>query len=145
MKKIVKIGIILTIILMAGILGAVLGNMYIRPPPIEERQEIIEKEFVVDRNITNTYTTIKSTITTINIALCIILIFLYFDIYRKVHSEFTIGLIITMFALLIYAITSNPLFYAMFGFRGFGMGPFLLIPDLFTTLALSVLLYLSLK
>ena len=56
-----------------------------------------------------------------------------------------LGLLIVMFAFLVYAITSNPLFYSIFGYWGFGMGPFQMIPDIFGTIALSVLLYLSLK
>jgi len=32
-----------------------------------------------------------------------------------------------------------------FGFRPFGLGPFALLPDLFTFGALAVLLYLSIK
>jgi hypothetical protein len=50
-----------------------------------------------------------------------------------------------MSALLLYAITSNPLVQYIFTYRGFGMGPFILLPDIFATVALSVLLYLSLK
>jgi hypothetical protein len=76
----------------------------------------------------------------------IILIALYVNLYRKVKSDFTIGLIVVMMALFIYAITSNPFFQLIFGYRGvFGIGPFVIIPHLFTTLAMAVLLYISLK
>jgi hypothetical protein len=70
---------------------------------------------------------------------------MYIRIYREVKSDFTIGLIVVMFALLFYAITSNPFTQYLFSYRGFGQGPFILLPDIFTTVALSVLLYLSLK
>ena len=64
---------------------------------------------------------------------------------RDVKSEFTFGLIVVMSALLLYAVTSNPLVQYIFSYRGFGQGPFVMLPDIFTTIALSVLLYLSMK
>ncbi len=145
MKKMWKIGIILVIILVAGILGTMVGYMYIKPPPPPEIEKITQRELTENKEINRIYTTIKSAITSINMALCSILIYLYIDVYRKIHSEFTLGLIIAMVALLIYAITSNPFFHMLFGFRGIGMGPFLILPDLFAAVALCVLLSLSLK
>jgi hypothetical protein len=65
--------------------------------------------------------------------------------YRKLKSEFTGGLIIFSLTLLIYAFVSNPLMQSVFGFRGVGLGPFAMLPDLFTFLALCVLLYLTMK
>ncbi|MBC7130472.1 hypothetical protein H5T51_04545 [Candidatus Bathyarchaeota archaeon] len=70
---------------------------------------------------------------------------IYADIYRKTRSEFTIGLIIFSAALLLYALTSNPIIIRAFGFRPLGLGPFALLPDLFAFAALMVLLYLSFK
>lgn len=66
-------------------------------------------------------------------------------IHRKTQSEFTIGLIIFSMVLLLYALASNPLLHRAFGFRAFGLGPFAMLPDLFTCVALSVLLYLTVK
>ena len=89
--------------------------------------------------------TAKTVLSTINIALGIILLFIYIDIYRKTKSDFTVGLIIFSGILLFYILTSNPIMHWAFGFRAFGLGPFAMLPDLFTCIALSVLLYLSLK
>jgi hypothetical protein len=69
----------------------------------------------------------------------------YADIYRKTRSEFTVGLIIFSATLLLYALTSNPIVIRAFGFRLFGLGPFALLPDVFTFVALIILLYLSIK
>ena len=74
-----------------------------------------------------------------------VLVFIYINIYNKTKSEFTIGLIILSTVLLLNAITSNPWVYRMFGFRAYGLGPFAMLPELFTCIALSVLLYLTLK
>ncbi|MEM3578359.1 MAG: hypothetical protein QXX51_07960 [Candidatus Bathyarchaeia archaeon] len=87
----------------------------------------------------------KTVVSTINITMLIFLIILYADIYRKTKSEFTIGLIIFSATLLLYALASNPIVISIFGFRIFGLGPFALLPDLFTFAALIVLLYLSVK
>jgi hypothetical protein len=165
MNKKQRILIILGIILITGAIGAVLGYYYAdslrspvfkgnydrgfngdyngdfnRTPPKDFRDEI-EKA----RENFEIYVSIKSAVTLINIVIAVILIGMYVKIYREVKSDFTIGLIVVMFALLFYAITSNPYIQWLFSYRGFGLGPFILLPDIFTTIALSVLLYLSLK
>jgi hypothetical protein len=89
--------------------------------------------------------TVKTVISTINATLLIFLLITYIDIYTKTQSEFTIGLIIFSMVLLFYALTSNPLLQWTFGFRAFGLGPFAMLPDLFTCIALAVLLYLTIK
>jgi hypothetical protein len=81
----------------------------------------------------------------INIALLISLLVIYIDIYMKTRSEFTIGLIIFSAAFLLNALASTPLIAGVFGFQASGLGPFVLLPDLFTSAALIVLLYLSVK
>jgi hypothetical protein len=87
----------------------------------------------------------KTVVSTINVTVLIFLLISYIDIYRKTRSEFTIGLIIFSVTLLLYAFVSNPIVISIFGFRIFGLGPFALLPDLFTFTALIVLLYLSIK
>jgi len=47
--------------------------------------------------------------------------------------------------LLLYTLVSNPIVIYISGFRAFGLGPFVMLPDLFASLALGVLLYLTLK
>ncbi|MCS7113925.1 MAG: hypothetical protein N0A00_00715 [Candidatus Bathyarchaeota archaeon] len=87
----------------------------------------------------------KTVISTVNVTLLIFLLGVYADIYRKTRSEFTVGLTIFAATLLLYALTSNPIVIRAFGFMPFGLGPFALLPDLFTFMALVVLLYLSIK
>ncbi|MEM3475674.1 MAG: hypothetical protein QXL69_00500 [Candidatus Bathyarchaeia archaeon] len=91
------------------------------------------------------YYTLKTVISTINATLLVSLFVIYADIYRKVKAEFTIGLMIFTIILLLYALSSNPIIHWIFGFRAFGLGPFAMLPDLFTCVALIVLLYLVLK
>jgi hypothetical protein len=89
--------------------------------------------------------TIKTVVSTVNIALVTILLLTYIEIYRKTSSEFTVRLIIFSLLFLLYTLTSNPIIHWIFGFRAFGLGPFAMLPDLFTCIALSILLYLSVK
>jgi hypothetical protein len=89
--------------------------------------------------------TIKTVVSTINVTLLIFLLLTYINIYRKTRSEFTVGLIIFSGVFLLNALASNPFVIWVFGFRPFGLGPFAMLPDLFTLGALGVLLYLSIK
>jgi hypothetical protein len=84
-------------------------------------------------------------ISTLNIALLILLLSVFLDIYRKTKSPFTIGLIIFATAFLVKDLTSSPLVISLSGFRAYGLGPFEFIPGLFEFFALTVLLYLSIK
>jgi len=89
--------------------------------------------------------TAKTVISTVNMTLVIILMLMYIAIYRKTKSEFTVGLMIFSMILLLYTLASNPMMQWVFGFRAFGLGPFAMLPDLFTSIALAVLLYLTVK
>jgi len=92
------------------------------------------------------YLTMRVIVGTMNAGLLIILLAVYVGVYMRTHAEFTIGLIIFTTILLLYAITSGPLTVILSGpFRVYGLGPFAAFPELFTTIAVAVLLYLSLK
>ncbi len=82
-------------------------------------------------------------ISTINIALLVILIFIYVNIYVKTRSPFTIGLVIFAVVFLVRDLTSSPFVTSIYGFRAYGLGPFAFLPSLFELVALSILLYLS--
>ncbi len=84
-------------------------------------------------------------ISTINIALLVILLLNYVNVYYETHSTFTIGLIIMATAFLIRDVSSSPFVVGLFSFRPFGLGPFVFLPSIFETAALSVLLYLSVR
>jgi hypothetical protein len=84
-------------------------------------------------------------ISSVNIALLVILTLVYIDIFSKTHSEFTVGLLIFALVFLVKDVTSSPLLMAMLGFRAYGLGPFEFLPGLLEFFALSILLYLSNK
>lgn len=85
----------------------------------------------------------KTVFSSVNTILLAILLAIYIGIYRKTASQFSMGLIIFTITLLLYALTSNPLIHRLIGFRLSGLGPFTMLPDLFTSIAAAILLYLS--
>lgn len=89
---------------------------------------------------------VKLLVTTFNVVVLLALTGTYVGIYRDLPNQFTLSLILFSVALLLYAITSNPLLPHVFGFRGgVGLGPFTFIPDLFASVAIVVLLYQSFR
>ena len=142
MNRNVKIWLILAILIVVTLLALFWATT--RSPitsPFDPRRWPIDRI----RGDIELYYTVKTVVTTINATLLIFLLISYLDIYRKTQSEFTIGLIIFSMVLLLYALVSNPIVHQIFGFRGFGLGPFAVLPDLFTGIASAVLLYLTLK
>ena len=104
------------------------------PPPLREIRGDIELFY-----------TVKTVVSSVNVTLLAFLLITYIGIYRKTGSEFTIGLIIVSMVLLFYALSSNPVVHWIFGFRASGLGPFAMLPDLFSCAAAAVLLYLTVK
>jgi tellurite resistance protein TehA-like permease len=88
---------------------------------------------------------LKTAISFINIGLIIPLFVIYTGIYRRMRSSFTLGLIAVIFALGMYAVTSCPLIVSLLGGRAGDIGLFQIIPDLCTTVALIILIRISLE
>jgi hypothetical protein len=91
------------------------------------------------------YYAVKGILSTVNLVLLLILLIIYLGVYLDTRSEFTLGLIVFTLAMMMYAITSNPWLQSGFGFRGSGLGPFAFFPDLFTLVALVVLLFFAFR
>ncbi|MFC1487441.1 hypothetical protein ACFLRN_07145 [Thermoproteota archaeon] len=149
MNRYVKIAIMLAILVVVAIISAYWAITNSPSPILEPRQLPFDgtnwdKRWFSLGDIEVFYT-VKTVISTINVTLLVFLLIIYVDIYKKLKSEFTVGLILFSLILLLYAISSNPLLQSVFGFRAFGLGPFAMIPDIFTSLALAILLYLTLK
>jgi len=143
MNKSMRIWLILATLIVVAILAAIwtTSTFWFPRYPWEPRPRPPEN---IPGDIEFFYTA-KTVISTINVTLLIFLLFTYVSIYRKTRSEFTIGLIIFSIVFLLNALASNPLMIWAFGFRPFGLGPFALLPELFTCVALAVLLYLTFK
>ena len=89
--------------------------------------------------------TMSTVISTLNVTLLIFLLVMYLQMYISGKIEFTLWLAIICTVLLLNALTSNPLVHWIFGFHGFGLGPFAMLPDIFTLVASVILLYLTMR
>jgi hypothetical protein len=141
MNKNVKVWLVLAILVAVVLLAALWAAIHV---PIRPIRNLGGAPGIVPGDI-GLYYFIETIISTFNITLLIVLLITYIDIYKKTKSEFTIGLIIFSMVMLLNALASNPLLHWTFGFRAYGLGPFAMLPDLFTCVALITLLYLSIK
>ncbi len=121
----------------AAIIGVTLGSIFI-PPPHHLPPPVNSED-------ARLFILIKTMISFVNTALIVFLLVAYASIYRKMKTQFTLGLIVVMIAFLLYALTSNPLLQMSFGYYALALGPFAMIPDLFTTFALVVLIFITLE
>ncbi len=88
---------------------------------------------------------LKTVISFVNIGLIVPLFIIYVGIYRRMRSSFTLGLLAVIFALGLYAVTSCPLIVSLLGGRTGDIGLFQIIPDLCTTIALVILVRISME
>jgi hypothetical protein len=142
MTRNTRIWLVLPILIIVAILAALWAvNTFRFPFPFEPRPPP-QRQIPGDLEF---FYTAKTVVSTINLTLLVALLITYIEIYMKTRSEFTIGLMIFAAVLLLNALASNPFVTWLFGYQAFGLGPFALLPDLFTFAALTVLLYLSVK
>jgi hypothetical protein len=91
------------------------------------------------------YYVLNSVFSTLNASLLVFLMALYATIYVRQRVNFTLWLIIFCSVLLLDALTSNPITQWVFGFHPSGLGPFAMLPTIFASAALAILLYLTLR
>ncbi|MEW6748959.1 MAG: hypothetical protein AB1295_04600 [Candidatus Micrarchaeota archaeon] len=72
------------------------------------------------------------------------LMFIYMKDYLQLKSRFTFGLLVAVFSFMLFAIAANPMLHAFLGVYG-GRGLFPLIPYVFATLSLGILVWVSSK
>lgn len=83
-------------------------------------------------------------LTTVEAALLFSLVVAYIKIYSVTRANFSMGILIIFFALLIHSVLSYPLIVNQVGPILLGSGAFFPYPDLFTIVAYTIFLYLSL-
>jgi len=144
MNKKVKSWLMLATLVVVALLAAFWATTYM--PLLSPEGFMQKREYrIPPPGDIELYYTLNTVISSINVTLLIFLLITYISIYGKIKSQFTIGLIIFSMVLLFYALASNPLVHWAFGFRAIGLGPFAMLPNLFTCVALAVLLYLTIK
>jgi len=93
----------------------------------------------------STYIRGKTLISAVNVILLVYLLATYVDMYRQTKASFTLGLVFLSGALLSYSLFTNPVLLTASGGSG-GIRIvryFNFLPDLFTTVASTILIYLS--
>ncbi|QOS12565.1 uncharacterized protein HfgLR_12140 [Haloferax gibbonsii] len=93
--------------------------------------------------IPDLFVQLKLFVSTYNLVALGFLAATYAMLYRELPNRFTLSLLLFTAALLLYALTSNPLASILLGFRGSGLGPFTFLPDLFAAVAVTFLTYQS--
>jgi hypothetical protein len=145
-KQWIPITIILLLVAILMILWGPLNTLYLifsRPgrPPLEQ---FTPQQLMEISNMLVLYIQGRTVLAIINTCLLVYLMALYYSIYRETKSNFSLCLILFSATLFLYSITSNPILIWLNGFQGtniFNMFNFL--PDIFTTLASAILIYLS--
>jgi hypothetical protein len=142
MKKRTLIMVYIGIIVVTIILGLLLSSMLIEAFSSFEFPFEIPPEYMP---VIGMIITVKTIIGVMNLGLLFLMLGIYIDLYRKIKTNFTAGLLLLIAVLLLNTLTSNPLIFLRWGFPPVGPGFGFIIPDLFTTVALTVLFYLSLE
>jgi hypothetical protein len=143
MSNRLKLGLILAVLVAAAIFAAFWVTVMIaQPQPFQVRRDpsggFVPGDFEF-------FYFAFTVISTINIALLVIIVITYLNIYSKTRSPFTIGLIIFAAAFLMKDLASSPFVIGLFGFMASGLGPFVFLPGIFEFTALLALLYLSIR
>jgi hypothetical protein len=150
MSRNLKILIVMAVLLIVVVVVGLMATFAASPRRTQEEWPYFQREpTVITVADLQAYYMARTVISTINISLLLVLVITYASIFLKTRSEFTIGLLIFAMVFLLKDIASSPLILGMFGYGLFGLGPFVpwffILPDLFELVALSVLLYLSVK
>jgi hypothetical protein len=84
-------------------------------------------------------------LSTVSIALLVALIVIYVRVYAATGARFSLGITVVLFALMLQALIQYPPFLVGYGPFGEGQAPFLSSADVFTIVAYTIFLYLSLE
>ena len=142
MNKRTLIGIYFVSIILAIISGVILSEILLENFTGSGFPFPIPAEYIPALKAIMTF---KTVISFVNMALIFLMLGIYVDLYRKIKSNFTAGLLLLIVVLLMNALSSNPLIFLRFDGAIVGPSMFFIIPDILSTIALSVLFYLSLE
>lgn len=89
--------------------------------------------------------TLGTSIICMNIFLLLGLLGIYLDTFRKTKSSFIFGLLLFIGVLFIQSILSLPILQAALGYTAMNVSLLGILPNMFETIALVILLYLSME
>jgi hypothetical protein len=83
-------------------------------------------------------------LSTVIISLQVALVLVYLKVYAETGGRFALGILVVMSALLLQSLFQYPLLLGFVGRYDIDFGPYLSLADLFTIVAYTIFLYLSL-
>jgi len=141
MKKTLVI-ILLALVMIQFTAVNVHGQIWDIPNP--RVRDLSPEELEELENRIQTYMMGKTVVSVINTLLMTYIMWFYYVMYRENRSKFSLGLIALSTALMVYSIASNPWLLYTFSQKGYRYaGVFNFIPDLFTTAAAVIMIYLT--
>ncbi|RLF28550.1 MAG: hypothetical protein DRN05_03795 [Thermoplasmata archaeon] len=144
-KAIAVIIILLFVGLIVGLIISKASINYASKRFRERFGEIIPRIHIFIQAFVDIYI-IATCIICINIFLLLGLLGIYIDSFRKTKSSFLLGLLLFIGILLVQSVLSLPILQtALVGYMGYSLSLFGILPNMFETIALIILLYLSME
>ncbi len=88
---------------------------------------------------------VHTILATVSIALLVAIVAVYARIYAQTKARFSLGILVVMCALLFQSVFEYPLLLGYVGTVSEVFGPYFSAADIFTVVAYTILLYLSLE
>jgi len=143
-KEIVQVaGIVIALLIFVGVFSFAVDTIAPSPRDRFQKEDFQNTDFKHYFEFRETFTFIQIILATLNSILLIYLLFNYVSVYNQIRSKFALGLIVAATSFLAFTFTANPIIHSFFGFRGSGLGPFAMLPLLFSIIVTIVLIYLS--
>jgi uncharacterized membrane protein YgdD (TMEM256/DUF423 family) len=109
----------------------------------EKKRELTDEEWERLKKGLPTALDFKMVTATLTTILLFGIIMTHIRVYRETGTQFSLGLVIFSFALILYTLASNPILHKLIGYKKIGLAPLLMLPDLFMVVAAAIFLYLS--
>ena len=145
--KIKAMAIIIILLIVGLIVGLFLSHVsiqYARNKLSDQIGRIGDRYEIFLKAYADMYT-LGTSVICINIFLLLGLLGIYIDSFRKTKSTFLFGLLLFIGVLFIQSVLSLPILQSSLGFGGFNLSLLGVLPNLFETIALVILLYLSME
>jgi len=143
-KEIIQVaGIVIVLLLFVGTFSFVVDLIAPSPKNSFSKGEFRDNNFRHYFEFKETFTLVQVVLATLNSFLLVYLLFNYVSLYNQIKSKFALGLIVAATSFLAFTFTANPVIHSFFGFRGSGLGPFAMLPLIFSLIVTLVLIYLS--
>ena len=124
------------VIILIGLLLGVAISFFVQEPPFFWHYAPFELQEALMFHIV---------LSTIGVTLLVSLAMVYMKVYAETGARFSLGLVVVLLALLIQSLIQYPLFLGLVGGYAISQEQFLPFADIFTIVAYTIFLYLSLE